>query len=249
MHATLPLLRASDFPPIRRRKLETLQVNLGYRCNQCCTHCHVTPGRTAPKRCHGTTSTLCSPSSARHRVATLDLTGGAPELQPALSSLIVSRARALRRARHRSLQPDDPRGARAGGPGGVPRRARRRDRRVAALLSRGQRRPPARRGRVRGQHRGLRALNALGYGRAGRGLVLNLVYNPQGASLPPPQAALEADYKRELRARLRHRLQPAVHADQHADPALRQHARLQGTVRRYMAAAAQRLPGTQPRRR
>ena len=72
-----------------------------------------------------------------------------------------------------------------------------------------------------GSIRGLQALNALGYGRDGSGLTLNLVYNPQGPSLPPPQAALEADYKRVLGEQLRHRLQPPVHARQHADPALR----------------------------
>ena len=82
-----------------------------------------------------------------------------------------------------------------------------------------------------GSIRGLQRLNALGYGRDGSGLVLNLVYNPQGPSLPPPQAALEADYKRVLGEQLRRRVQPALHARQHADPALRLDADLQGPVR------------------
>ena len=81
----------------------------------------------------------------------------------------------------------------------------------------------------------LRQLNALGYGQPGSGRVLNLVYNPQGAVLPPPQGPLEEDYRRELAA-LRPALQPPVRADQHADPALRQHAGQQGQLRRLHAA-------------
>ena len=89
-----------------------------------------------------------------------------------------------------------------------------------------------------GSIRGLQPLNALGYGRDGSGLVLNLVYNPQGPSLPPPQEPLEADYKRVLGEQLRHRVQPALHARQHADPALRLDAHLQGRVRRLPRPAA-----------
>src|ERR671910_113701 len=92
MHATLPLLRITDFPSIRRKKLEALQVNLGYRCNQSCTHCHVAAG---PKR----TEQMSAPNVEavldfihRHRVPTLDLTGGAPELHPQFRE-IVFRAR------------------------------------------------------------------------------------------------------------------------------------------------------------
>jgi len=94
MHATLPLLRATDFPPILRGKLETLQVTLGYRCNQSCTHCHVAagPNRTEQMSQHNVEAVLAF--LAQHRVATLDLTGGAPELHP-LFRETVSRARAL----------------------------------------------------------------------------------------------------------------------------------------------------------
>ena len=100
-----------------------------------------------------------------------------------------------------------------------------------------------------GSIRGLKRLNALGYGRDGSGLALNLVYNPQGPSLPPPQAALEADYKRVLGEQLRHRVQQTLHARQHADPALRLDADLQGRVRRLSRPAAARPSRRQSRRR
>ena len=72
-----------------------------------------------------------------------------------------------------------------------------------------------------GSIRGLQKLNALGYGREGSGLTLNLVYNPLGPSLPPPQAELESRLQAILGRALRHHVQQPVHARQHADPALR----------------------------
>src|SRR6185437_5198479 len=75
MHAMLPLLRATDFPAIRRKSLETLQVNLGYRCNQSCTHCHVAagPNRTEEMSAHNVEAVLTF--LEEHRVPTLDITG------------------------------------------------------------------------------------------------------------------------------------------------------------------------------
>src|SRR5438477_11086559 len=94
MHATLPLLRTTDFPPIRRERLETLQVNLGYRCNQTCTHCHVAAGPNRTEEMSRSNVEAVPAFLARHRIATLDLTGGAPEQHP-LFRHTVSRARAL----------------------------------------------------------------------------------------------------------------------------------------------------------
>lgn len=98
MHATLPLLVASDFPPLHWRVIETLQVNLlGYRCNQSCVHCHVNAG---PHRSEEMSSETVDevlhflPDSPE--VRTLDLTGGAPELNPDFRRL-VHEARALGR--------------------------------------------------------------------------------------------------------------------------------------------------------
>ena len=96
-------------------------------------------------------------------------------------------------------QPHHPGAARPGGPRRIPRRQPGRDRRLDALLPAGQCRQAARQGRVStARSAALQRLNALGYGREGSGLTLNLVYNPLGPSLPPPQAELEADYKRVL---------------------------------------------------
>ena len=94
MHATLPLMRDSDFPPIRRKRLETLQVNLGYKCNQSCVHCHVNAG---PARTEMMTHETIDDVLAFMRasgVTKLDVTGGAPELNPHFRDL-VSAARAL----------------------------------------------------------------------------------------------------------------------------------------------------------
>ncbi|HEV2037883.1 MAG TPA: arsenosugar biosynthesis radical SAM (seleno)protein ArsS [Candidatus Eremiobacteraceae bacterium] len=194
------MLRASDFPPIRRKKLETLQVNLGYRCNQSCTHCHVAAG---PKRTEEMSSQIVEAVLAflaRQRTATLDLTGGAPELHPLFREL-VSRARALGvrvidRCNLTILEEPWQEGL-------AEFLATERVDIVASLPCYLEDNVDRQRGKgvFDASIRGLRRLNALGYGRANAGLTLNLVYNPQGPSLPPPQAALEADYKRELHAR------------------------------------------------
>ena len=94
MHATLSLLRTTDFPPIARKRVETLQVNLGYKCNQACFHCHVnaSPDRKemmAPETIEQVLAVLRTGN-----VATLDLTGGAPELNPHFRYLVAT-ARSL----------------------------------------------------------------------------------------------------------------------------------------------------------
>ena len=87
MLATLPHLQESDFPALRRAELATLQVNLGYLCNQQCLHCHVNAG---PKRTEiMTRDTVDAVLAAleRNRLSTLDLTGGAPEMNPLFKQL------------------------------------------------------------------------------------------------------------------------------------------------------------------
>jgi radical SAM/Cys-rich protein len=200
MHATLPLLAATDFPPIRRRSLETLQVNLGYRCNQSCLHCHVAAGPQRTEAMDADTVALVIEVLRARDVGTLDLTGGAPELNPHFRDLVRSaRAAGVRVIDRCNLtilsEPGQEDLAAFLAGHGVE---------VTASLPCYS---PANVDRQRGDGvfersiAGLRQLNALGYGDPGRGLVLNLVYNPQGPSLPPPQGPLEADYKREL---LRH---------------------------------------------
>ena len=197
MHATLPLLVNTDFPPIRRQRLQTLQVNLGYRCNQSCLHCHVNAGPNRTEMMDAEHAALVQQVLQTRAIQTLDLTGGAPELSPHVRTL-VREARALGvtvidRCNLTILSE----------PG--------QDDLAAFLAEQGVEvtaslpcYSAANVDRQRGDGvfersiAGLRQLNALGYGQHGSGLVLNLVYNPQGAVLPPPQAALEADYKREL---------------------------------------------------
>ena len=200
MHATLPLLRASDFPPIRRKKLETLQVNLGYRCNQSCTHCHVAAGPKRTEEMSSQNVEAVLAFLARQGTATLDLTGGAPELHPLFRELVSrARARGIRVIDRCNLTIlEEP-----GQEGLAEFLATERVDIVASLPCYLEDNVDRQRGKgvFDASIRGLRRLNAFGYGRAHAGLTLNLVYNPQGPSLPPPQAALEADYKRELHSR------------------------------------------------
>ena len=97
MHATLPLLLPSDFPAIRRGRLETLQVNLGYRCNQSCLHCHVNAGPTRKEMMSAATVDEVIRYLGASDIRTLDLTGGAPELNPGFRRLVsVARSQGLR---------------------------------------------------------------------------------------------------------------------------------------------------------
>ena len=197
MHATLPLLAATDFPPIRRRSLDTLQVNLGYKCNQSCLHCHVAASPQRTEMMDADTVALVMEVLRARQVLTLDLTGGAPELNEHFRHLVrQARALGVRVIDRCNLtilsEPGQEDLAAFLAEHGVE---------VTASLPCYS---PANVDRQRGggvferSIAGLRQLNALGYGDPARGLVLNLVYNPQGGVLPPPQGPLEADYKREL---------------------------------------------------
>ncbi|AWB33399.1 arsenosugar biosynthesis radical SAM (seleno)protein ArsS [Orrella marina] len=199
MRPTLPLLQATDFPAIKRRSLETLQVNLGYKCNQSCLHCHVNAGPNRKEMM--TLDTIGHVIDVlRHcRPHTLDLTGGAPELNEHFRHL-VRQARALDVTvidRCNLTILSEP------GQQDLAQFLAEQAVQVTASLPCYS---PANVDRQRGDGvfersiAGLKMLNLLGYGKAGSGLVLNLVYNPQGPSLPPPQDALEQDYKRELKA-------------------------------------------------
>jgi MoaA/NifB/PqqE/SkfB family radical SAM enzyme len=98
MHATLPLLQRTSFPPLRRCTVETLQVNLGYRCNQSCIHCHVNAGPTRKEQMSSETVAAVIDFLAAHpEVLTLDLTGGAPELNPHFRRLVVAARAGARR--------------------------------------------------------------------------------------------------------------------------------------------------------
>lgn len=199
MHATLPLLVATDFPALRRDRLETLQVNLGYRCNQSCLHCHVNAGPTRTEMMDGATVDLLLEVLASRRPRALDLTGGAPELNAHFRRLV-------RAAGELGIQVIDRCNLsilfEPGQEGLAAFLAQQRVEIVASLPCYAAANVDRQRGAgvFERSIAALQALGALGYGDPASGLVLNLVYNPQGAVLPPPQAALEADYRRELGA-------------------------------------------------
>ncbi|HUG75923.1 MAG TPA: arsenosugar biosynthesis radical SAM (seleno)protein ArsS [Burkholderiales bacterium] len=200
MHATLPLMRHYGFPALRRARLETLQVNLGYKCNQSCLHCHVnaSPQRTEMMARETMSDVLAFLGVSS--VGNLDLTGGAPELNPHFREL-VKRARELgthvidRCNLTILLEP--------GQEDLAAFLAAHRVEVIASLPCYSEELVDRQRGKgvYEKSIEGLRRLNALGYGVQGGGLALNLVYNPQGPALPPAQDTLEADYKRVLHER------------------------------------------------
>jgi radical SAM/Cys-rich protein len=194
---TWPLLQPIAFPPLRRGRLETLQVNVGYRCNQSCIHCHVNAGPNRSEEMAGEVVDVVLAFLEQRRISTLDITGGAPELNPHFRRLVTTArgmgVRVIDRCNLTILE--------------VPGQedladflARERVEIVASMPCYLEDNVDRQRGKgvFDGSIRGLQRLNALGYGREDTGLVLNLVYNPQGPSLPPPQDALETDYKRVL---------------------------------------------------
>jgi len=197
MRDTWPLLEKIPFPAIRRGRLDTLQINVGYRCNQSCVHCHVNAGPNRIEEMGGDTIDLVLAFLERRRIPNLDITGGAPELNRHFRPLVAAArdmgVRVIDRCNLTILEQ----------PGQEDLAAFLAAQQVEITASmpcylrsnvdrqRGS-------GVFDGSIRSLRRLNRLGYGREETGLTLNLVYNPQGPSLPPGQAELEADYKREL---------------------------------------------------
>ena len=187
------------FPALRRGPLTTLQVNLGYRCNQACSHCHVNAGPSRTESMDAATVALIPQVLAARQIGSLDLTGGAPELHPQFREL-VRQGRSLGvevidRCNLTILQE----------PGQEDLAAFLAEQGVTVVASL----PcysPTNVDRQRGSGvfersiAGLQQLNQLGYGRPDSGLALHLVFNPQGPTLPPPQPALEADYRRVLAA-------------------------------------------------
>ncbi|NOY62870.1 MAG: radical SAM/Cys-rich domain protein [Gammaproteobacteria bacterium] len=197
MHATLPLLEETDFPVIRRAQLDTLQVNLGYRCNQQCLHCHVNAGPKRTEMMARQTAEQLVDLMKTASITTLDLTGGAPEMNENFRYLVTHARnlgiRVIDRCNLTILE--EP------GQESLAQFLAEQQVEVSASLpcyiednvdkQRGN-------GVFAASIRGLRNLNSLGYGDPASGLVLNLVYNPQGPSLPPPQESLEAAYRKHL---------------------------------------------------
>ena len=197
MHAMLPLLAATDFPAIRRGKPDTLQINLGYTCNQSCAHCHVNAGPNRTEQMSRETIDQVLNVLRQGDITTIDLTGGAPEMNPHFMTLVAA-ARALGvtvidRCNLTILEQ----------PGYTDLAAFMAQQGVKIVASlpcylednvdkqRGD-------GVFKTSVRVLQQLNALGYGAPDGDLSLDLVYNPQGPVLPPSQVTLKQDYDRFL---------------------------------------------------
>lgn len=195
----IEIKQESDFPAVSRSRLEVLQVNLGYRCNQACTHCHVAAGPKRTEMMDWDTAQAVLDFLVRAKVSILDLTGGAPEMNPHFRDLVCS-ARSLGvhvidRCNLTILE--EP-----GYEDLAEFLARQQVEITASLPCYLEENVDKQRGRgvFKKSIAALMRLNRLGYGK-GSGLKLNLVFNPQGPILPPPQSQLEAAYKIHLKDR------------------------------------------------
>ncbi len=185
---------------LRASVIETLQVNVGKLCNQACKHCHVDASPSRTEIMTRETVELVLEAIRKFRIKTVDITGGAPELNPSFRYL-VAEARSLGAhviVRHNLTVLLEP--------GQIDLAEFFRDHRVEIISSLPyflEDQTDAQRGKgvFTKSIQALRRLNEIGYGMEGGELRLNLVYNPVGAFLPPPQANIEADFKRELRTR------------------------------------------------
>lgn len=194
MRNVKPLLLDSDFPQIFRGRLQTLQMNLGYLCNLSCTHCHVNAGPKRTELMTRQTMQTALQFAEKQQLQVLDLTGGSPEMNPDFRWLV-------RQARRQGLQVMDRCNptilVEPGYEDCADFLAEQRVEVIASLPCYLQDNVDAQRGKgvFEASITALQKLNELGYGDTGTGLVLNLVYNPQGAVLPPEQVQLEASYR------------------------------------------------------
>lgn len=196
MKDTKHLLFPGDFPAVSRRKLKTLQVNLGYKCNQSCTHCHVNAGPTRKEMMQDTTIDLLIEYFSTHLIELLDLTGGAPELHPRFRELVCAATELGIPVRDRCnltvlFEPQQESLADF--------LAENKVEVVASLPCYTEQNVNQQRGKgvFSLSIQGLQKLNSLGYANH-NDLNLHLVYNPSGPVLPPPQHQLEKDYKLRL---------------------------------------------------
>ncbi len=199
MHNTLTLLQTTDFPEITRRELETLQVNLGYLCNQICLHCHVNAGPKRKEIMDRETIDQIIEFIKSENIKTLDLTGGAPEMNPHFLDLVIAArnedCKVVDRCNLTILQQE-------GYETTAEFLAENQVEIVASLPCYMEDNVDKQRGDgvFIDSIKSLQKLNCLGYGKLENpGLVLNLVYNPQGTALPPAQMELEIAYKQHLK--------------------------------------------------
>ncbi len=188
----------STFPKIQKNNIETLQVNLGYKCNQTCIHCHVNASPSRVEMMDKDTIYMVPKVLEAYGIKCLDITGGAPELHPDFKELVLLAksldVKVIDRCNLTILTE----------PGQQDLSNFLADNKVVVTAS-----LPCYEGDNVDKQRGegvfkrsiyaLKLLNKLGYGLNNSELVLNLVYNPQGTKLPPSQKELELAYRNHLR--------------------------------------------------
>jgi radical SAM/Cys-rich protein len=200
MHEMLPHLNKMNFPQVERHSLDTVQINIGLKCNQQCVHCHVNSSPKRTEMMSSETIELVKNFLIKKNIQTLDITGGAPELHPEFKSLVLS-------ARDNGVQVIDRCNLTILSEPGMDDLAQflatNEVEIVASLPCYELENVDAQRGKgvFEKSIAGLKQLNSLGYGKSETNLILNLVYNPQGPSLPPSQIELEKSYKKELLSR------------------------------------------------
>ena len=186
-----------NFPSINKQPIETLQINIGYKCNQACKHCHVNSSPLRTEKMSNEIITIIPKIIEKYKIKTLDITGGAPELHPEFKNLVTSlsnkRIDIIDRCNLTIFFEE--------GYEDLPEFLANNNVIVTASL------PCYERNNVELQRgygvfdksiKALKMLNDLGYGKKKDGLQLNLVYNPINPILPPPQSILETDYKKIL---------------------------------------------------
>ncbi|MDH4185884.1 MAG: arsenosugar biosynthesis radical SAM protein ArsS [Nitrospira sp.] len=186
--------------PLRATGITVFQINVGKLCNQTCRHCHVDAGPDRTERMSRETAEQCIAALAKTDIPTIDITGGAPELNPNFRWLVEQAHGLDRHVMDRCnlsvlLLPSQADLGKF--------LAKHRVEVIASLPSSRASQTDAQRGEgiFEKSIEALRLLNRLGYGQPGSGLSLNLVYNPTGAFLPPKQEAIEAQFRKELLSR------------------------------------------------
>ena len=196
MHKIYPLIKDTDFPQITRLSLKILQVNLGYKCNQSCLHCHVNASPKRTEMMNKDTIDEVINFSYENNVETVDLTGGAPEMNHYFKYMI-------KKLREKNINVIDRCNLTILEEKGMSRMidflAEHKVEIVASLPCYKDINVDAQRGKgvFTKSIKALQRLNKKGYG-LDKKLMLNLVYNPQGAELPPKQSELELEYKSYL---------------------------------------------------
>lgn len=193
-------LSAHGLSPLRRSEIEVLQINVGRLCNQVCRHCHVDAGPDRRESMDRDTFEACLSALRQSDITTVDLTGGAPEMNPHFEWFV----REVRRLGRHVIDRCNLTILSAPGFMHLPEFLAEQGVEIVASLpcyleencdrQRGD-------GVFEKSIKALQRLNQLGYGRPASGLTLSLVFNPGGPALPPPQAKLEAAYREQLQSR------------------------------------------------